>query len=273
MAFDLEKLKKNFVVQNPMFFKDAESSKSLNKKVIRYYNSKCYPGYNVSYKLLDKNNRLIEDAVNHPCFSEISYGPISENVVWIIVHSRKEITPYSIESIERWITDLNEIGFPCSFSSFDKTSSAKNKKGVFIGDGISFSPRKDIINREKILDAVSDCHNFIININDYVYKTHLISTLMLIRALYEQGICRVPQIYFQMIDENPATDKLDAIQSAHKVRHGHGGGSGHMITYPGNGGNVSSKILFENFKKSKLGVYTATSSLNYSGKWCGKPII
>ena len=192
-----------------------------------YYNKNAQPNIRVNFKLLDDNGCVIRSYSDEACFSNITYYAIPKRTAAILIHHSKDLVPYDVSAIERWINDLNEIGFPCAY----------------IGS-----------------NAVE--HNFQINIKDYKYKVHFISTLMLIRALYESGICMVPDIYFQLVDANPTIDKFDALQTAHKPTRSKKEflsrwyNTNHMVTYDGNGSgeNVKKDTLFERYKDSKLDV-------------------
>ena len=191
----------------------------------KYYNPAIETVINVnSIKLLDIDSKVIKQYPSIICFAPIIHYVIPSNTEIILMHRQITAFPYEEKEIERWITDLNEIDFPCTFIGRNDTD-----------------------------------YNFQINIRDYQFKAHLFATLMLIRALYERGICKIPEIYFEMMDKNPEADKFDTIQTAHKqVKTGYAwdgkgqcANAGHMITHEGNGKNVTKEILFGKYAKSK----------------------
>lgn len=197
----------------------------------KYYNDKNKDlGTYVSSKTLDKNNQLIYDYKNYPCFSHITYHSINSKVSKIVVYRPLKQIPYDIEVIKLWINELNELGFPCNCEL-------------------------DNNNKEVV--------NFTINIADFKYKPHLSCTLMLIRCLFEDGICFVPEFYFSLIKKHKNPDKFSILQDAHKKIKGMGLGANtnHMVTflsdgYEGNNEiNVTREQLFKNIENTKIGIY------------------
>lgn len=214
---------------------------NIKNTMKKYYNKSANIINYVWFNLLDENGKIIKEYPNEACFASITSYGISKKVKTILIYHDKRSVPYSEKSINRWIDDVNEIGFPCAFIGSNETH-----------------------------------YNFQINLCDYKYKVHLFSTLMFIRAIYEQGICLIPEIYFQLMDEHPNADKFDMIQTAHKsnaIRLGgySGANSGHMLTYKGNGDNVDSQTLFERFD-GEIDVYCGkpgqwSGSVNCNDKW------
>ena len=175
----------------------------------KYYDSTKRTNDRVWFKLLDKDGRVIKEQRNDACFSTITYYTIPAETVTILIYHAKDAVPYSVENIERWIKEINELGFPCSFE----------------------------------VTLTNDYH-FTIKVADYVYKTHLVSTLMFIRCLYETGIAYIPERYFQLLDEKPDRDKFEAIQIAHKTAPEYFNWN-HTVTSKENGSdNVTKDVLW-----------------------------
>ena len=214
-------------------------------EVVSYYKEDECPNNRVSFSLLDKNGDVLRKHEEAACFSILSQYSIPKDIRSIRIFHKKSLVPYNNKSVERWIADINEAGFPCSLIPAEKSG--------------------------------EDAYVFEVNFKNFTYKAHLIHTLMLIRALYERYICVVPEIYFQMMDKNPSLDKFHAIQLAHRYDfkdHPHSGwqNSNHMITYNGNGKPISYEKLLENYQSCRKVYYGKPGeyqSLGYSGKWCG----
>lgn len=196
------------------------------------YMTEADSDYKVSWKLLNEAGKKIGGATEVPCFFEIAQRQIPKDVATIMVYHSKGLVPYNDESIHRWIHDLNEIGFPCSM----KENSLFNYK-------------------------------FLVRTADYEYKLHLVSTLMLIRALYEYGINPVPDRYFNLMDKDPGADKLIMLQRAHKSV-GYGGNTNHMVTFKNNGADLEKDMLFARFAASGVRVFD-NSGIQISSAWNG----
>lgn len=181
----------------------------------------------ISYREVMPDGRFVHVNEHVPCFYSMFQGGIQEGAVrFEFPHPRINI-PYSNESIVRWIANLNEMGFPCS---------------VEIGETCIFK----------------------LELKDYKWKLHVMSTLMLLRLLTESGLVKMPELFFQKLDEDPTQDKFKLLQWVHK-------GAGlkyinrnHMVTHNGasrydNSGapnpDVTREELEENFEASGLGVY------------------
>lgn len=203
----------------------------------KYFNDKDIPNnVRVWFKTLDKDGNVIRDYTNQACFSDLTYYGISSAVKKIIIYNQKKLTPYKFNAVKRWIKEINKLGFPCSCSENDET------------------------------------FEFTVNLDEYTWKAHLISTLMLIRALIEGGINKVPEFFLTAIDADPKIDKFQALQDAHKDSRMRYYNSNHMITYQGNGRNVDSKTLHERYKNSAIKVYETKGdyhNVGQSDKWNG----
>lgn len=231
------------------------------KSNFKYYNDNGITIVNyVWFKLLGNKGEIKRDYPNSACFAPILHNAIDNDAGGVQVYHERTAVPYPIPAIERWINDINELGFPCSFQT-------------------------------PCQDCNPDKYSFNVKFSDYEYKAHLASTLMLIRALYERGICRVPEIYFNMLDENPKADKFEVLQNAHKELTNHFDShdyyaypnTNHMITNAGNGKNITKKALFDRYKACGIKVlgqhksnqdkaenYRWGSVLRITDKWKGE---
>jgi hypothetical protein len=188
-------------------------------------------GAYIWFKCLGKGDKLIQDYPNAACYGAIT-NQIPKGTETICVYREMKMVPYSDESISRYTYDLNDMGFPCSVG--------EGKAGyIYIN----------------------------VRTEDYKSKTHLFSTLTLLRLLWESGMNKVPEIYFQLMDEDPARDKLDAIQRAHKTKGIYTNG-GHCVTFNGNGGNIDKETLFARFDKSN-GVFASGWGRGINAAWHG----
>lgn len=214
--------------------------------------------HNVWFKLIDADGKLVDDFPGYACFGEITHG-FDENAAMVQVYQQKRLVPYSRVEIQRWINDINEMGFPCFFEEeLDPTLS-------MIGDYL----------RQTVHDGIEDMglmmmrhglplpkshHNFFVNTHDYEDKNHFFSTLSLIRCLIQSGINKVPEEYFKLMDENPQRDKLEAVQIAHRIvtckRKPYDpklyAPTDHMVTFDGNGENITKDALMARFAERKV---------------------
>lgn len=129
------------------------------------------------------------------CFATITYYPVSKKIKSILVYQPVNTLAYAETEIRRWIADINEVGFPCTIEEFSTTLKVR------------------------------------VNLENYTKKEHWVSTLYLIRVLWETGRNDVPDLYFQAMDDNPMADKLIEIQKAHKQYKGSYIGGHVGITY------------------------------------------
>lgn len=248
----------------------------------KYYTEAETTSY-ISFKLFSKNGKVVKDFKNAACFADImncslnDWADDSDDLDKVIIYCPKKQIAYKIENIERWITDLNEIGFPCQFVD----SSIALAQKSFLDKTIKqeyVKMAKHILDGSENVDT--DKYNFEVKLSNYEYKLHYLSTFMLIRCLIEYKINEIPDMYFSMLDENPKADKFDLIQIAHK-QDIFGGHSGHMITFHGNGGEYIPKFgkysggkntTFEKFmmacKESKITNFGAGRP-DINKKWCG----
>lgn len=226
----------------------------------KYYKDIPTTSY-VSFKLLSANRRLIIDYANNPCFANIAHG-FDEKTRFIQVYHEKRKVPYSVNEVKRWIDDLNEVGFPCSF---------ENDLDKLIAQQVAYlnsTVNNDLENMALMVlrhgKEVPETHyNFFVKTNDFTNKNHLFSTLFLIRCLFESGINRVPEEYFKLMDNEPTLDKFDACQTAHKIVSNTTkkydpliyANTGHMITFDGNGKNITKAALMERFTTRKTDLH------------------
>src|ERR1035437_4907986 len=127
--------------------------------VKNYFNEKTGTVASVWYHLLDDKNKIISRYDGQACFAGITSYTIPAAANTIHIFHKKNLVPYASKEVARWISDLNDMDFPISF----------------------------------LKDDESDQYNFEIKLNSYQYKAHLMSSLMLLRALWERGICKVPK--------------------------------------------------------------------------------
>ncbi len=210
----------------------------------RYYDPDVETGIHVWFKLFDETGKLLITRNDASCFADISLRDVQASVKKIIVEHKKKNVPYKVAEIKRWIADINELGFPCA-----------------------------------LIDYSAEHYVFEVLFSHYKYKAHLVATLMLIRTLYEQGICRVPEAYFCVMDANPNADKFQEIQSAHKSSSiGSYHNTNHMITFSSNGQNISKELLFKRYAECGFGLYDShgvypnQKYVSYHLKWKGERI-
>lgn len=236
----------------------------------KYFNETGVNKYNITgsvwFKLLDKDGNIINDHKANICFAQITLCPIKKNVATVLIYHENKRMPYKPSTIKRWIADINELDFPCRYICKED----ENKQRKYISNTIthSFIELAEKTMRGNQTNEVEDeLHLFEIKLNDFKYKSHFISTLMLIRVLFEVGICNVPGIYLELMDKDPNADKFDMLQTAHKNTDGN---TNHMITCYANGTNITSKTLWARYKECGEEVYTAKTHLGQSKKWEGE---
>lgn len=134
------------------------------------------------YTFYDVNGTAIYNRLKTTCYYSVTQTPIYNNHHSVISHFHIDETPYSEESVIRWINELNEIGFPCHY------------KGI----------NKDCYDIEVLISEMQD--------NKIIFNT----TLMLIRCLKERRINMIPALYLSSLDENPDQDKFILMQESHK---------------------------------------------------------
>jgi hypothetical protein len=211
----------------------------------------------VWFKLLDKAGKLLEDFPDHPCYGSIAHG-FDKKTRQIHVYHDKDKVPYDVACVKRWIADLNEMGFPCTFVEEEDTIAGKQEKfiGTTVNEGLEDMALSLLRHGNEPTPAT---FNFFVDLDDYNDKNYLFSTLSLIRCLTEGGICRVPEEYFKLMDESPNMDKFEACQAAHKLVSKRDkpydpknyANTGHMVTFDGNGDNISRAELTKRFKEHK----------------------
>ncbi len=191
----------------------------------------------MSYIMLDESKQQITRYENAACFAKVINFVLSKAVKFIEVFHDKINVPYSDDTCARWVDAMNECGFPAKFRS--------NASCIFIE----------------------------LDLNNYVYKHHLASALMLTRALYENGMSLVPEKFFQLLDTDPGIDKFDAIQTAHKsIPLAQGfviAPTAHMIISLRPGcKNIGRDKAFANFAKYDYKLYDGDASMNGGHKTC-----
>lgn len=245
---------------------------------MNYYLTDTLVSAYVNYKILDKYNNTIKDYSSSPCFSQITYGKIPSDATAIEIRHKISYVPYTVDSIKRWITDINECGFPCTFIEDITSDSTRQLECI---SSTVFNPIVDIAQKlmfhQNTEVDVSDkeYYYFKILLSDFKYKSHFISTLMLIRTIFENYICRIPEIYFRMLDIDSSLDKFDSMQTAHKKLddYSHNHNKNHMITFKGNGENITKTTLINRYKKCGFKIMDGEEYINHylnqSSKWNG----
>ncbi len=237
----------------------------------------------VWFKLLDATGKELRNFESQACFSPITYSKIPDGTAVVLVRHRKANVPYGVDEIKRWVADLNEIGFPCSFIEGEIQSACEKRKQFVCAT--THVDTQEIAQKllchgqeqeEQSQSSEKDWHHFEVKVDDFKYKAHFVGTLMLLRCLTESLICKVPEIYFQMMDENPDADKFEVLQNAHKRlgEYGHNDSwhnTNHMVTYEGNGANITKQKLWARYEKCGLKVLGDGSS-RQSDKWNGNLI-
>lgn len=221
----------------------------------RYYKN-APVNHHVWFKLIGAGE-LVEDFADAACFGVITHG-FDHRADMVQVYHQKHWIPYDRTSIERWINDINEMGFPCFFKEdedpiFLKVGSYLRET---INDGVEDTALMLLRHGEPLPKSY---HNFFVSLHEYKDKNHFFSTLSLIRCLIQSGINRVPEEYFKLMDETPSRDKFEAMQTAHRIVSCKNtpydpktyAPTGHMVTFDGNGQNITKDALMARFAKMK----------------------
>lgn len=212
-------------------------------------------------RLLDKDGKLIRDCKAMGCHGGIVYT-MEHNTATINVYRKKAMMPYDLPEVKRWIADLNEMGFPCEFKYDENNLSDEDKQDKWAHDTVDAELNKFAVSVIRAGHPApvdpSQFYNFFVHLKDFANKSHMFSTLQLMRVLYESTLCRIPEIYFEKLDEEPKTDKFQLLQDCHKGKYN---GYSHAITFDGNGKNVSHETLMKRFSvkedllKAPLAIY------------------
>ena len=150
----------------------------------------------VSYKIIGKNNEILSGRENSACYSSITYGKLPKETTKIICYHHIDSTPYTPEEVKRWIKEVKSFGFPC--------------KNLGLG-----CQNFDISDEYHVVEIP-------IKIRDKVYyddKNHLTSVLQLVRYLFENGLFKLPRVYFEALDnllkEYKRIDRFKLMQLSH----------------------------------------------------------
>ncbi len=241
---------------------------------MEYRNPKRSTSNYVWFKTLDADGKVLKDYPNVACFAQIAstssysgYG-MHKNTATIHIYRSKSMMPYEPTEIQRWINDLNELGFPCRFVN-DEGESDTDKQQSFVKATVKGPLQQFALKlfqgEHPEPENPNEFYNFYVDLKDYSDKSHLFSTLSLIRMLSESYFDDVPEKYFQMLDENPTMDKFEALQNAHKNSNT---SSGHCVTYSNNGENITLKQLMSRFKQKSADLWSGELSINEC--WRGK---
>jgi len=203
----------------------------------KHYKSDTKTDTYVSFKFLDDKNNVIATHGPHACFSLITYSAIPDTCKKIVFFRDISTIPYNLDIIKKWIAELNELDFPCQVEC-EKSN-------------------------EKVI-------NFTIDLKDFQKKIVVNCTLQLIRCLTESYICYVPDIYFNILDQNPKIDKFIALQDAHRKCPMYAN-TNHMITCNGNGNNITKEIFLERVQNHRIKTYdnNGYGDCNISSLWRG----
>lgn len=167
----------------------------------------------VTYVLENKEEK--NEQVRRACYADM-FNKVDKKWESVLLRENMDRVGYDEPEIKRWVDDLNEMGFPCQLEGVDETVRIRLTFGEFKS------------------------------------KAHLCSTLSLLRLLWENGLDKIPEAYFGMVDADPNIDKIDALQTAHKNLNA---GMGHAVTGPYNGkANVEKKLLLERLSQG-IGIH------------------
>lgn len=171
----------------------------------------------VSYRVIGENNQTIFDVALSSCFASVTYHPIDATATLIEIYRPFNEIPYSFDFIEKWIKELNEFGFPCEV-------------------------KKD-----------GDVVYFYLILKNFKYKAMINCTLQLVRCLFENGICIIPELYYQLVEKSPNKDKFLLLQDAHKdkILTENYANTNHMVTHHRNRYNISKQDFEKNIVNSR----------------------
>lgn len=202
----------------------------------KYWKAPKQPTVSVNFRL-EHNEGEPVPRNGAACYSELMNRAISKSVKSVVLVESLSHLAYEEPEIKRWIADLNSLGFPCHIVSIE-----------------------DQLQIRLIL-------------KEFKSKTHLGSTLMLLRLLWEKGMNKIPDLYFQAMDANPKADKLVQIQKAHKhpqFLKTEYKGTPYQYIYPAyNAGHtVTSYKSLKNIRRSELFKRLAKGEDVYDGHSC-----
>lgn len=170
----------------------------------------------VNYRLLSKG-KVTSENKHAACFYDL-FQYIPPGTDKIEFYETKDLVPYEDEIIKRWVDELRELGFPS----------------------------------EVKVDAKSCV--FTVSVDDYKWKPHLLSALVLLRLIKESNLCKLPELYFQGLDEKPEQDRFKLLKRVHIGAEWCN--SNHMATFKSDcDRNITHAQLFENFEASKLDIH------------------
>lgn len=244
----------------------------------KYYHPERSQSAQVWFKTLDETGKVLKDYPGAACYAQIAAKAYDEEYIKkypfyamygmhkdtksIHVYRSKAFMPYNVPEIKRWIDDLNEMGFPCRFVheevEGDDSRQEKWAKGTTTKKDFEDMALRFIRHGAAAPVDPNAYYNFFVDVKDYQNKSHLFSTLTLIRMLSECYYDKVPELYFEMLDKDPAMDKLQALQDAHRNGNANGG---HCVTFEGNGKNVTRDKLFKRFEKQN-DIWDGTLNIN-----------
>lgn len=202
----------------------------------KFINLKTPTDTSVSFKTLDKDLGIVESFDDSACFSGVTYQPISNRVKYVYVTRSMKWITYEKHIINKWIEELNDLGFPCA---------------------VEYDKNKQIA-------------TFKLNIEHFKKKIHFSSTLSLIRCLWETGICFVPEAYFSKYKKGMTLDeRWMLLQDSHKDAQEMSRDNGiyintnHMVTNARND-NIDRIKFWDRIENCSIDVYSSNGY--YGGK-------
>lgn len=194
-----------------------------------YYIKNTRTNTDISYIAYNNKGKILDKYINHICFWAITHG-FKSGTTKLMVYKRKTLIPYKLPIVKKWVKILNDLGFPCEFNQ------------------------------------TSVDYQFILDFKKYETRPQILSCLYLLRGLTETYICKIPDMFFKRLDENPKLDKFVLLQNCHRTV-GSYANTGHMVTYNRNGKNVTLKKLFENFKNHSYASINGKGYCEVNGCW------
>lgn len=197
----------------------------------------------INYSTKD-NKGQVKDYIHSACYAALTYYTFSPDIVEILTWQTVQQINYTEEEVIRWIKEINQMGFPCTY------------EGKEIKSGESYI--------------------FKIDLKKYKYKAHMSSALMLIRYLMEDGIREFPRFYFKMRDTYPKVQKFKLMQAAHVLyAYARYANTNHTLRDSMPNTVLTKKEIFKRFTDSKVLCHEDNSLGQYciSNIWKGKDML
>jgi len=90
----------------------------------------------ISIRLLDKDGNVLNDYPAAGCHGVIK-STMNPKTACINTYRKKSLLPYDPTEIQRWVDDLNEMGFPCTFLNNEGAIGDDKKQELWVGDTIN----------------------------------------------------------------------------------------------------------------------------------------